>query len=77
MWVLLIFMYTATGDFVSKIPVMQKDQAQCQIAAESLPKTLEGTSTVLEGLCVTYQHWTGEKYMPNVELDHNGRNGTR
>jgi len=70
-------MYTATGDFVSKIPVMQKDEAQCQIAAESLPKTLEGTTTALEGLCVTYQHWTGEKYMPNVEMDHNGINGTR
>jgi hypothetical protein len=63
-------MYTAAGDFVSKIPVMQKDEAQCQIAAESLPKTLEGTATALEGLCVTYQHWTGEKYMPGVELDH-------
>jgi len=47
---------------------MQKDQAQCQIAAESLPKTLEGTATALEGLCVTYQHWTGEKYMPGVPL---------
>ena len=70
MWVLLIFMYTAAGDFVSKIPVMQKDEAQCQIAAESLPKTLECTATALEGLCVTYQHWTGEKYMPGVELDH-------
>lgn len=70
MWVLLIFMYTATGDFINKIPVMQTDQAQCWIAAESLPKTLEGTTTALEGLCVTYQHWTGEKYMPNVDLDH-------
>ena len=70
MWVLLIFVYTATGDFVSKIPVMQQEQAQCQIAAETLPKILEGTTTVLEGLCVTYEHWTGEKYMPGVELDH-------
>ena len=70
MWVLLIFMYTAAGDFVTKIPVIQTNQAQCQIAAESLPKTLEGTATVVEGLCVTYQHWTGEKYMPGVELHH-------
>ena len=70
MWVLLIFMYTATGDFVSKIPVIQTNQAQCQTAAESLPKILEGTATALEGLCVTYQHWTGEKYMPGVELNH-------
>jgi hypothetical protein len=70
MWVLLIFMYTATGDFVSKIPVVQTNQAECQIAAESLPKILEGTATVVEGLCVTVEHWTGEKYMPGVELDH-------
>ena len=70
MWVLLIFMYTANGDFVTKIPVMQTNAAQCQTAAESLPKILEGTATVLEGLCVTYQHWTGEKYMPGVELHH-------
>ena len=70
MWVLLIFMYTAAGDFVIKIPVMQTNEAPCQTAAESLPKTLEGTATALEGLCVTYQHWTGEKYMPGVPLDH-------
>ena len=70
MWVLLIFMYTATGDFVSKIPVVQTNEAQCQVAAKSLPKTLEGATTVLEGLCVTVEHWTGEKYMPGVELDH-------
>ena len=70
MWVLLIFMYTANGDFVTKIPVMQTNQAECQTAAKSLPKMLEGTATVVEGLCVTYQHWTGEKYMPGVELDH-------
>ena len=70
MWVLLIFMYTAAGDFVSKIPVVQTTQAECQAAAKSLPKMLEGTTTVLEGLCVTAEHWTGEKYMPGVELDH-------
>jgi len=70
MWVLLIFMYTAAGDFVSKIPVVQTNQAECQAAAKSLPKTLEGTTTVVEGLCVTVEHWTGEKYMPGVELHH-------
>jgi hypothetical protein len=70
MWVLLIFMYTAAGDFVSKIPVVKTSQAECQAAAKSLPKMLEGTTTVLEGLCVTVEHWTGEKYMPGVELHH-------
>ena len=63
-------MYTITGDFVSKIPVMQTNEAECRAAANSLPKTLEGATTVLEGLCVTVEHWTGEKYMPGVELDH-------
>ena len=63
-------MYTATGDFVSKIPVVQTTQAECRAAAKSLPKILEGTATVLEGLCVTAEHWTGEKYMPGVELHH-------
>ena len=63
-------MYTAAGDFVSKIPVVQHNETQCQIAADTLPKILEGTATVLEGLCVTAEHWTGEKYMPGVELDH-------
>jgi hypothetical protein len=70
-------MYTAAGDFVSKIPVVQANEAECQVAAKSLPETLEGATTVLEGLCVTAEHWTGEKYMPGVELNHNGKNGTR
>jgi hypothetical protein len=63
-------MYTATGDFVSKIPIVQVNETQCQTAAKSLPKIMEGSTTVLEGLCVTVEHWTGEKYMPGVELDH-------
>ena len=63
-------MYTANGDFVSKIPVMQANETQCQTAAKSLPKMLEDATTVVEGLCVTIEHWTGEKYMPGVELDH-------
>jgi hypothetical protein len=70
MWILLIFMYTSTGDFVSKIPVTQPSQAVCEAAAVSLPKMLEGSDTQLDTVCVTREHWTGERYMPGVELDH-------
>lgn len=69
MWVLLIFVWTATGDFVSKIPVAQATEIQCQQAAASLPTALEGTDSRLEGVCVTLAHWTGERYMPGMPLD--------
>ncbi len=68
MWILLIFMSTAAGDFVSKIPVAQTTESQCRVAAASLPKTMEGTDTQLEAICVTREHWTGERYMPGVPL---------
>ena len=61
-------MTTAAGDFVSKIPVTQSSQATCEQAAASLPTELEGTTTQLKGICVTREHWTGERYMPNVPL---------
>lgn len=70
MWILIIFMYTDAGDFVSKIPVTQPTQAVCEAAAKSLPRTLEGSTTRLDPVCVTREHWTGERYMPGVELEH-------
>ena len=70
MWMLLIFMYTDAGDFVSKIPVVQPTQAVCQAAARSLPKNLEGSTTRLDPVCVTREHWNGEKQMPGVPLEH-------
>lgn len=73
MWILLIFIYSASGDFISKIPVAQLTESQCQVAVISLPSTLEGTNTKLEGMCVTQDHWTGKKYMPNVPLDPKAR----
>jgi hypothetical protein len=73
MWILIIFMYTSTGDFVSKIPVTQPSQAVCLAAARSLPRTLEDLTTHLDPLCVTREHWTGEKYMPGVPLEHRNR----
>jgi hypothetical protein len=41
MWVLLIFVWTAGGDFVSKIPVTQATEIQCRQAAASLPIDME------------------------------------
>jgi hypothetical protein len=73
MWILIIFMYTGTGDFVSKIPVTQPNQSVCLAAARSLPKMLEGSDTQLDPVCVTRDHWTGEKYMPGVPLEHRSR----
>jgi hypothetical protein len=73
MWVLLIFMWSASGDFVSKIPVIQTTESQCYVAAVSLPPVLEGTDTKLEGVCVTHDHWTGKKHMPGVPMDPKAR----
>ena len=73
MWVLLIFMWSASGDFVSKIPVIQTTESQCRVAALSLPSVMEGTDTKLEGICVTHDHWTGKKYMPGVPMDPKAR----
>jgi hypothetical protein len=61
-------MYTSAGDFVSKIPVTQPSRAVCESAARSLPKMLEGPNTRLDPVCVTREHWTGERYMPGVPL---------
>jgi hypothetical protein len=69
MWVLLIFVWTAGGDFVSKIPVTQATEIQCRQAAASLPIDMEGTDSRLEGICVTHDHWTGKKYMSGVPLE--------
>jgi hypothetical protein len=73
MWVLLIFMWSASGDFVSKIPVIQTTESQCYVAVVSLPTVMEGTDTKLEGICVTHDHWTGKKYMPGVPMDPTAR----
>jgi hypothetical protein len=73
MWILLIFMYTGTGEFVSKIPVTQPSQAACLTAARTLPQVLEGSDTRLEPVCVTREHWTGERYMPGIPLEHRSR----
>ena len=70
MWVLLIFMWSASGEFVGKLPILQLTESQCTVAAISLPRTLESSTTRLEGICVTHDHWTGKKYMPGVELDY-------
>jgi hypothetical protein len=73
MWVLLIFMWSASGEFVSKIPIIQMTESQCRLAAISVPVMLEATDTRLEGICVTHEHWTGKKYMPDVPLDPSAR----
>ena len=61
-------MWSASGEFVSKIPVLQATERQCNQARLYLPVRLEGTDTRLEGVCVTQAHWTGEKPMPGVPL---------
>ena len=66
-------MYTSTGEFVSKIAVTQPSQAVCLAAAGSLPQMLEGSDTRLDPVCVTREHWTGEKIMPGVPLEHRSR----
>jgi|LakMenE01Jun11ns_1017448.scaffolds.fasta_scaffold8165105_1 hypothetical protein len=73
MWVLLIFMWSASGDFVSKIPVIQQTESQCRLAAITLPTVLDATDTRLEGICVTHDHWTGKKYMPDMPLEPGNR----
>jgi hypothetical protein len=73
MWVLLIFIWSASGDFVSKIPVIQTTESQCHMAAISLPPVMEGTDNKLEGICVTHDHWTGGERMPGVPMDPTAR----
>jgi hypothetical protein len=68
MWVLLIFMWSASDEFVGKLPVIQQTESQCNIAAVSLPAIMESSTVKIEGICVTHDHWTGKKYMPGVPL---------
>jgi hypothetical protein len=62
-------MWSASGEFVGKLPIIQLTESQCAVAATSLPATLESSTTRLEGICVTHDHWTGKKYMPGVPLE--------
>jgi hypothetical protein len=66
-------MWSTSGDFITKIPVIQTTEAQCRVAAVSLPPVMEGTNTKLEGICVTHDHWTGKKHMPGVPMDPKAR----
>lgn len=62
-------MWSASGEFVGKLPIMQLTESQCAVAAITLPAVLDSTNTRLEGICVTHDHWTGKKYMPGVPLE--------
>jgi hypothetical protein len=64
-WILLIFMYTPAGDFVEKIVIPQPSQQVCERTATELPNPV---LLRLDGVCVTLDHWTGQKYMAGVPL---------
>jgi hypothetical protein len=69
-WILLITLWSPGGDYVGKIPVEVPSKAVCQAALKELPKSHdEGMIPMkVKGLCVTIDHWTGKKPMPDVPL---------
>jgi hypothetical protein len=69
-WVLIIFMFTANGELVEKIPVGMYTKGSCEQALYSLPRRGENPAGYrFKGKCVTKEHWTGKKKMKDVPLD--------
>lgn len=65
-WMLVIMLMSPSGKYIDKIAVPQPSEAVC-IAAK---RDLQGTETMRPiGVCVTKDHWTGQKIMPGVYLD--------
>jgi hypothetical protein len=69
-WVLIIAMFGQDGKWVDQYvegPIdTQQECAQRKYIIDS-----ESTSAAMtfKGLCVTHDHWTGKKFMPDVALD--------
>jgi hypothetical protein len=67
-WVLIIMMSTPGGDFIDKRVEFLRTKAECQVRLSETPRmTLMRVKQ--DPVCVTMDHWTGKKQMPNVALD--------
>lgn len=67
-WILIVAMLSANGDFLGKDTLEFKTQEACETARARL-LTHDQPFAKYRGVCVTRDHWTGKKKMPNVALD--------
>jgi len=67
-WVLIVAIFGQDGAWLNKYvegPI--KTQQECVQRVKSLP--VKHNEMIFKGICVTFDHWTGKKPMPNVALD--------
>jgi hypothetical protein len=68
-WILIIAMFSPGGDFINKTPVEFQSQKECEAVRIQLSVLDSPMGVKHKGVCVTRDHWTGKKKMPNVAYD--------
>ena len=70
-WVLIIAFFSPSGEWMSKVaegPI--KTEAECRARELTINTTPQSPKVMMfRGFCVTHDHWTGKKPMPDVALD--------
>jgi hypothetical protein len=68
-WILIVFMLSPQGNFLSKYAHGPLTKIECQQQAIEI-EFIKGTAgQKFKGLCVTKDHWEGKKKMPGVAYD--------
>jgi len=68
-WVLIVFMFSSSGDYMNRTVTEFETKKQCEVALKSIIRKNYPLGVKHNGVCVTKDHWTGKKYMDGVALD--------
>jgi hypothetical protein len=68
-WILIIAMFSPSGDFMDKRTVAFNSKKDCEAVRAQLAYLDSPMSVKHKGLCVTRDHWEGKKQMPGVAYD--------
>jgi hypothetical protein len=68
-WILIIAMFSPSGDFIDKRTVEFRSRKDCEAVKIQLSKLDNPMRVTHKGLCVTRDHWEGKKQMPGVAYD--------
>ena len=66
-YVLLVFLFTSSGEYVGKFNKIYPNQAACSRAAQSQQPVTKFVT--IQTLCVTKDHWAGRRVDPGIPLD--------
>lgn len=66
---LIVFLFTADGEFIGKHEQVYPDSHECLIAAGQMQIQYVNSSTGLAAFCVTEDHYYGRSQDENVPLD--------